>query len=278
VLALAMPLALLAGCSFGTAPLPGGYHCTKPQHPAGCATAIDFTHSHINPDSNPDIAGDPVYAYSDLLVVPLTCDAACQASSGGSPPGFIYNFMSMVQLPAGYYIEAGYTTTPSNGMRYFVQYFVPGVNNGQFTYVDLGPAPTGDGSNKIDYRYAHIAMGQQAQQTFFGPAGDWVVIIEPPYGSNGWLVQDLGKSTFQPNHVQYGQFIYGTSGATGLAAYFANNNIFATPFTAFHLQEIVTEDASPPSSVLTVDNPSDASWFIQASKSSSGGMFKVACC
>ena len=112
VLALAMPLALLAGCSFGTAPLPGGYHCTKPQHPAGCATAIDFTHSHINPDSNPDIAGDPVYAYSDLLVVPLTCDAACQASSGGgNPPGFIYNFMSMVQLPAGYYIEAGYTTT-----------------------------------------------------------------------------------------------------------------------------------------------------------------------
>ncbi len=102
VLALAVALALLAGCSFGGTALVGGYHCSTPQHPVGCATAIDFNHSHINPDSNPDIAGDPVYAYSDLLVVPLTCDAACQASSGTTTPGFIYNFLSMVQQSGGY--------------------------------------------------------------------------------------------------------------------------------------------------------------------------------
>ncbi len=163
-------------------------------------------------------------------------------------------------------------------MQYFVQFQLPGVNNGQYTYKTLGPAPTGNGGNTIDYEYAYIAMGHQAQQTFFGASGDWVVVIEPPYGPNAYLVDDLGTSTFAPDHVQYGQFIYGKSGATGLAAFYANNNIFATPFTVKHLYEYLTEDGSPPTTVLTVDNPSDASWFIKASVSSSGGMFKVACC
>jgi hypothetical protein len=279
VLALAVALALLAGCSNGGTTFPGTYQCTAPQNPYGCATAIEFGHSHINPDSNPDIAGDPVYLYSDLLVVPLTCDAACQTSSGNTnPPGFIYNFVSMYDHLGGGYLEAGYETTVSSGMQYFVQFQIPGINSGQFTHIDLGAAPTGDGSNTINYKYAYIAMGHQAQQTFFGAADDWVVIIEPPYGSNFFLVEDLGKSSFHPDRVQYGQFIYGTSGATGLLAFFANNNIFATPFSAQHLQEILTEDGTPPGTIQTVDHPSDARWFFPATKSSSGGMFYVSCC
>jgi hypothetical protein len=74
--ALALPAVLLAGCSGGGSTFPGAYQCTAPQHPVGCATAITFTHSHINPDSNPDIAGNPVGVYSQVLVVPLTCDAS----------------------------------------------------------------------------------------------------------------------------------------------------------------------------------------------------------
>jgi len=275
LVALALLAALMAGCSNGGTP--GTYHCTGPQNPYGCVTQIAFTHSHINPDSNPDIAGDPVYLYSSLLVVPLTCDSACQASSGGNPPGVILNLIELYQQTGSWYLTMGYETTPT-GMQYFVQFYLPGIINGQYGHVDLGPAPTGNGGNTIDYKYAYVAMGRQAQQTFFGAAGDWVVIIEPPYGSSFYLVENLGQSNFHPNAVFYGQYVYGTSGATGQLAFFANNNIFATPYSAQHLQEILTEDGTPPGTIQTVDHPSDARWFFPATKSSSGGMFYVSCC
>jgi len=121
--ALALPAALLASCSLGGSTFPGAYQCTAPQHPVGCATAITFTHSHINPDSNPDIAGNPLGLDSQILLVPLTCDAACQASSGGgNPPGFISNYVELWQASGGgYFLRIGYTTTPSR-MQYFLEY------------------------------------------------------------------------------------------------------------------------------------------------------------
>jgi hypothetical protein len=268
---------LLAGCTVGGSTFPGGYHCTAPQNPSGCYTQISFTHSHTNQDNNPDIAGDPKYAYSNLLVVPLSCDAACKASSGqGNPPGGMGNFLEMYQPNGGWYIRLGYST--AFGLSYYLQYRLPGVNNGQFTQVILGPAPTGNGGNTIDYKYALVAMGVLGQQTFFGTTGDWVAIIEPPYGPNGYLWEDLGPSTFSPTTVFYGQFVYGTSGAKAELAFFANNNILTAPYSAQNLQQFVTEDGSPPSDTQSVDHPTDASWLFKPTQSSTGGMFRIACC
>jgi hypothetical protein len=100
------------------------------------------------------------------------------------------------------------------------------------------------------------------------------VILSPAKVNIAYFV-DLGQSTFAPDHVEYGQFIYGTSGATGLLAAFVNNNIMTKNWG---VTELVTEDGVPPSPVHTVDHPTDASWLIPATKSSSGGMFYVSCC
>jgi len=268
--ALALPGALLAGCSGGGSSFPGTYQCTAPQHPVGCATTITFTHSHINPDTKPDIAANPLGIYSQVLLVPLTCDAACQASSGnGNPPGFISNYVELSQVSGGY-LRVGYTTTP-NGMHYFLQYFLPSVNNGQYTYQNLAPASPGNGP----YGYATFDVGKLPNGTQIGNPGDWLVIITTPQNDGGGAWVNLGQATFAPDHVAYGQFIYGTSGATGLLAAFVNNNIMTVKWG---VQEFVTEDGVPPSPVHTVDHPTDAGWLIPATKSSSGGMFYVSCC
>jgi len=274
--ALVLLAALLAGCA---GPPLGSYHCTAPQHPVGCATVITFSHAHINPDSKPDIANNPRGLFSDMFIVPLTCNPACQASSGnGNPPGFISNYLELIQQNGGWYLRMGYTTTPT-GLQYFVQFQMQGINSGQFTYMNLGAAVTGAGPNTdTPYRFAHVIVGVFGVDSIYGHAGDWFALFEPSYGPQFLYGVNLGPSIFNPTHAAFGQFIYGTSGATGLLAFFANNNIFATPFSAFHLQEIFTEDGSPPGVIQTVDHPSDARWFFPATKSSSGGMFYVSCC
>lgn len=279
VAASAVLAMLLSGCAAGGSTFPIAYQCTAPQNAYGCFTQITFNRSHMNPDNQPDIPGNPAYIYSDLLVVPLTCDTACQASGGtGNPPGVIYNSIWLVQQGTEF-IQAGYTTTPS-GMEYFLRYELPGVNNGQYTNVILGPAPAGDGGNTINYKYAVIAMGQLGENIpSWGSTGEWLVQIWPPYGPNteGFLV-DLGYSTFHPDTVAYGQVVYGTKGATAPLAFFSGNNILTTPFTTQNDQQFLTENGSLPTATQTLSHPTDASWLFQPTQSSSGGMFRVACC
>jgi hypothetical protein len=274
-LALTLLAALaLAGCSNGGSTVPGGYHCTAPQHQYGCYTQIAFAHSHINPDSNPDIPADPVGSQSDLYMVPLTCDPACQASSGGgNPPGYIANFIQLWQQSGGWFMRIGYETTPS-GLQFFLQYMLPGVNNGQYANMFLGTPSIS--SNPSAWHYATMFIGLISPDPL-SPDAQWEAFLRPdPQTFTG--VGALGQTTFHPDHVFYGQAIYGTSGATAQLSFFANNSIFTSPFTTGHETELLTEDGTPPAVVQTVDNPTDAGWFIKASASSSGGMFRISCC
>jgi hypothetical protein len=256
---------LLAGCSAGGSTRPGGYQCAAPQSPYGCYTQLVISHSHLNPDSNPDIPADPVAAESDMMIVPLTCDPACQASSGGgNPPGYIANFIQLYQQSAGWYIRIGYITTPS-GLQYFIQYEIPGVYNNQFVQYYLGaPSP--------NYGYTTMLIGVSVDIP--GDTHQWVEFIAP-----GGVVSSsgvIGVSDFQPDYLFYGQVVYGTSGATAQFSVLTNNYVFTKPYT--FPNQFLMEDASPPATVRTVDHPTDAGWFFKASASSNGGMFYLSCC
>jgi hypothetical protein len=265
--ALGLTLALLlAGCTAGGSTRPGGYQCVTAV--GGCWTLLSITPTHHNPDGHADIPGNPLFASSDLLVTPLTCDAACQSSSGGgsNPPGYIANFMQMSQSSNNWFIRAGYETTPG-GTQYFMQYYLGDVNP-PYGNAYLGPTHIDSGFTG-NYPYATITIGDDFLPNPVHPSPQgWFVAM---FSASNYTI---GGSRFQPDYVFYGQVVYGTSGATARLAAFTNNWINVGGPAAQALQE----DGTPPGTVRTVDHPSDAGWLIHPASSTTGGMFYVSCC
>jgi hypothetical protein len=276
-LTLALLLALLlAGCSVGGTTRPGGYTCVAAPSQYGCWTLLSITPTHLNvSDGNYDIDGNPLFAQSDVLVTPLSCDAACQASSGGggNPPGFIANVMQLSQSSTNWFIRVGYETTPSSGTQYFLQYYLGDVSPPNATILltatQIEPGFTGTDP------YAGIDIGQGNP---LPPPTPWPVNLHPghPPGASV-LSYVIGTTAFQPDYLFSGQVVYGTSGATAIIAAFTNNFISTL---VDGLPRYLQEDGTPPGTVRAADHPTDAGWLVHPSSanSSTGGIFYVSCC
>jgi hypothetical protein len=268
LLGLALAL-LLAGCTVspGGSTRPGGYNCVTAT--GGCWTLLSLTHTHINPDGSPDIPGPPQLAESDVLVTPLACDAACQASSGsGNPAGYIANFMQLWQSSNNWYIRTGYETTPG-GAQYFMQYWLGDLNppsdgNTYLAPTQINPGYTGP------LPYSTIAVGYSA----FDFA--WNVQVAPGYPPNAPAqTYEIGFSRFQPDYLFYGQVVYGNGGATARLSIFTNSYISTGGFVA----QLLQEPGTPPGTIRTADHPTAAGWIVQPSTSNQyGGDFYVSCC
>jgi hypothetical protein len=274
-LTLALLLALLlAGCSIGGTTRPGGYTCVGPPSPYGCWTLLSITPTHLNPDGNVDIPGDPVRVNSDVLVAPLACDAACQASSGGggTTAGYIANVMELLQQSNNWFIRVGYETT-AGGTQYFLQYYLPDVSppniNTYLAATQIEPGFTGsEPFSALDIGKSYLSPPPASPE--------WVATVMPGYPPSAFqLSHTIGTSAFQPDHMYYGQVVYGTSEATALIAVFTNNFIGTGTSSQYLL-----EDGTPPGTVRTADHPTDAGWLIHPSTSatSHGGEFYVSCC
>jgi hypothetical protein len=270
--ALIFTLALLvAGCSVGGSPRPGGYQCIAAPSQYGCWTLLSLTPTHLNSDGNVDIPGLPVGATSDVLVAPLSCDTACQASGGGggNPPGYIANVMQLSQSSNNWFIRTGYETTPSSGTQYFLQYYLADVTPPSAT-IYLGATQVEPGFTGSE-PFTAVGMGKSLETP-----PEWNVQMIPTFPPTSLpLSHIIGVSAFQPDYVYYGQVVYGTSGATAIIAAFTDNYISTSTVTQ-HLQE----DGMPPGTVRTADHPTDAGWLIHPSTTSSniGGEFYVSCC
>jgi hypothetical protein len=272
--ALILTLALLlVGCSTGGSPRPGGYQCIAAPSQYGCWTQLSITPTHVNSDGTPDIPGLPVGAQSGVLITPLSCDAACRASSGGggNPPGFIANFMQLWQSSNNWFIRVGYETTPSSGAQYFVQWgvgdFSPSNGTVPLGLTQIEPGFTGDYpyTNIFLGQVTHAASGPQVWNAYVGPNFPPTAV---PQGVG------IGPTAFQPDYLFSGQVVYGTSGATAIISGFTGTHIYtASGFQALQ------EDGVPPNPVRTADHPTDAGWLSPPSSSGSdGGIFYVSCC
>jgi hypothetical protein len=265
VLALAL---LLAGCSEGGSTRTGGYTCVAAPQQYGCWTQLSISPTHLNPDGHTDIPAVPLNVQSDLWVVPVTCDAACQASSGsGNPPGYIANFIQLWQQSTGWFIRAGYETT-AGGTQYFAQYWLGDVSPPSGNLY-LGPTHVDSG-----FLGAYPSTTIVIAKTYASPNPQWVVGMSPGYPAGASLLEDMiGASGFQPNWVFYGQVVYGTSGATAKLAIFTNNEI-----DTGERPQALREDGTPPGTIDTADHPADAEWYIHPGGVGYGGMFYVSCC
>jgi hypothetical protein len=269
---------LLAGCSAGGSTRPGGYTCVAAPSLYGCWTLLSITPTHLNAsDGHYDIPGLPVLADSDVLVAPLACDAACQASSGGggNPPGYIANVMQVSQQSTNWFIRVGYETTPSSGTQYFVQYYLGDVSPPSGTSylgtTQIEPGFTGDNP------YTTIAIGVES----LPPSPSiWKVTVVPGFPPGAPVLPDpIGMSAFQPDHVYYGQVVYGIGGASAIISVFTNNFIDTITGTQALGMGYLLEDGTPPGTVRTADHPTDAGWLIHpTSATSDGGEFYVSCC
>jgi hypothetical protein len=76
----AVVLACDAGLPSQTGPV--GYDCVKTIW--GCTADLELNVAHKDADGKHDLPADFLGGWSDLLVVPLSCDANCRAS-GGDP-------------------------------------------------------------------------------------------------------------------------------------------------------------------------------------------------
>jgi hypothetical protein len=270
-LALNFALALvLAGCSPspGGSTRPGGYNCVN--NLAGCYTLLSLSATHINGDGKPDIPGDPIFAESDLFITPLSCDLACQKSSGTATPGFIADYLQLWDSKTGWFIRAGYETTPS-GSEYFVQYWLGNLK-----------VPTGTvqfGLTGVEPGYVLGPKGYPLVTFDIGPftPGTMAVVVYKQSLANLIGTWAVGSTAFHPDYVFYVQQVYGTGGASAKASGFVNNYVYTSP-DEVAFDAVLGENGTPPFPIQTADHPSNALWAISPHNSSSGGYFWVACC
>jgi hypothetical protein len=271
---------LLSGClGGGGRTRQGGYQCTAPQNLYGCWTQLTLSHAHINPDGRADLLGDPVGITADIAVAPLSCNGACELSSGPTNPvGYIANYIELYQSSNGWGIRAGYETT-TMGNYYYASYYLGAAATATVFWVPTNVDPGFTGSY---YPYATFVIGPSDLKFCAPPGCDWVAGLWPP----GVPIRDttfdsthVGVSPFHPDYILIGQVVYGTTGATAPFATFTNIYYTYANANGGGGGGPLTEAGVSPVEVVTVNHPTDANWYIHPSASDpGGGAFYTACC
>jgi hypothetical protein len=212
-------MVLLSGCLVGGRTRRGGYQCTAPQNPYGCWTQLALSHTHLNPDGRVDLLGDPVGIETDIAVTPLSCNRACELSSGPTNPvGYVANYIELYQSSNGWGIRVGYETT-TMGNYYYATYYLGAATTAT---VFLGPTNVDPGFTGSSNPYATFAI----LPSNFGPCPpgcDWVAGLWPPGASiSNFDHTHPGVSPFHPDYILVGQVVYGTAGATAPFAIFTS--------------------------------------------------------
>jgi hypothetical protein len=231
-----------------------------------------LSHNHLNPDGHADIPDMLLRVTTDLLVVPLTCDAACAASTGNPRyPGFIANILQLYESSNRAAIRVGYETTPGGGVQYFYQYYLPDHTPPAATvFVE----PTGIDSSVAPNSYPFVRIGISSEQIPNGPGpGLWGVSFCPDCHEHV-LGGFLANVSFHPDHVQFLQEVFGTRDATAPAAIFTNIQIDAYLASG----SLLTEPGMVTHPVATVDQPTFAGWLEPPDATTYGGSFLVSCC
>jgi hypothetical protein len=260
---------------------PGGYSCT-----GGCWTLLQLTHSHTDGTGEPDLDGARITgASSDIQVVPLSCDSSCRGSSGDpAHPGFIATELCLYQLDNKAWACIGYRTGEVGNEEYFAWYQVPGKTN---TKVLLGAAkPAADSSGIYPYTTFAISSGISVSGGcgLVCISGGWEVDIFPSGASAISYALPFSLTDFQPTHIQYTQYIYGTSGATAGYTLFTNNQygdklvdfLVGTGSQRPNWHPIKHDGVLSPTG--TSSSPSFAGWGFNPGADISGGMFYIYCC
>jgi hypothetical protein len=274
----------LAGCSPspGGGTRPGGYTCVN--NLGGCYTLLSLSATHLNGDGKPDIPDDPIYAVSDLFITPLSCDMACQKSSGTATPGFIANYLQLWDSKTGWFIRVGYETTPG-GSQYFAQYWLGDLKIPTAT-LEFGPTGVEPGYVLGNKGYPLVtfqvgpSVGDVPDNQVKLPATPLIWNLQVWNQSSKVFLgtfSTTGGTLFHPDYVFYVQQVYGTSGAAAKASGFVNNSIY-TLLGENAFDAVLGENGTPPFPIQTVDHPTNALWAISPHNSSTGGFFWVACC
>jgi len=272
----------LAGC--GGAPRPSGYNCVNGS--GGGYSQLTLSHAHTDPRTGaPDLTADPISVGVAMNVVPLSCDAACQASSGDTTrPGYIGNFLVMYDGATGDYIRVGYMSYVAHA-HYVLQYQLHDVGGGTpvtrlLARTNVDPGFSGS------YPLVYFRNGTDT----LAPGGYAEGAIQ---GSDGSVVDTGGALTtmFHPTFILLVQLIWGHSGASAPFApvtliQYATTitiSVCGTPPTLCFMEDwrYLSQDGALPGPGGTADVPSYAGWYVRPSSSSGGrfgGIYYMGCC
>jgi hypothetical protein len=282
-----MLLGALAGCA-GT-PRPGGYDCVNTL--GGCFTLLALGSMHKDASGAPDLDGTTITgAASEIQVVPLSCDAACRASSGDTTrPGYIANYIQLWEQDNGAFIRLGYRTNDKGEEWYFDEYGIPGTS---FTSQVLAPTHVDPGATS-DFPAVQLNIGS----VFGASLGDcggtiplcftdsWTASVVLPGGGGSYdATTSFTTEGFKPNWLYYTQQIWGTSGATAGYATFERNQYgeklvsFISGVPSGPDWHYLRHDGSPPAEHGTATHPSFGNWSFNPSADSTGGVYYLYCC
>jgi hypothetical protein len=273
---------VLAGCGGESATSP--YDCVSG---GGCSNYVYLS------QRNGDFTSAFIGVQTDVDVVPLACDSACQASSGaGVGPGTVMTYVSIFDAST-HFIRMGYMT---HGGRdaYFYDSLLPGGSYVSPTF------PLGDTEIGPGYTDTYTSTGMRIEKPdcsviagLLGACG-WFVNFHLRHAAAGGAVGDntfkitpvgFDLSSFVPVTWSMGQYIYGHSGAT--ADYGAiTNNLIATTCVPAGIGSLecllryvrLTRDGAVIVQTRSGAPPPYANWLAKPSRSSTGGLLYVECC
>jgi hypothetical protein len=268
----------------------GGESATSPYDCIN-ATGGCYNYAQLS-QSNGVFTRTPVAFYTDLDVVPLTCDSACRASSGNlTTPGYISNYVTLFDASGTYFIRAGYYTFNGHD-TYFYDSRLPGQ---AYSTHPLGDTHIGPNPPAADYPDTWTSTGVRFDKTS-GTSPGWYVTFHLRHDAAMGAVGDhsfavTGPSfiltSFQPYRVTMGQLLYGHSGATAIFASFANNQVAYDTLcipgplgtSCANLYGQLTGDGSVVPQPSPGVPPPYANWIVRPSAhNSNGGVFYTECC
>jgi hypothetical protein len=221
-------------------------------------------------------------AYTAMDVVPLTCDSACQASTGDPQKlGAIMNYIVLFDASGKNFIRMGYTTHNGKDV-YFYDSILPGQS---YSLHLLGDTEIGPGYPDT---FTNTGMNIGASSAQGNQPIAWFVIFGLKHaaqmGAPGEYTYQVSAPGFDPTsfavaRLVMGQYLYGTSGATAVFAGFAHTG---------YAQVGCACGGSPTGDGQIVAQPAAnvpppyAAWLVKPSSNqpyiTQGGFFYTECC
>jgi hypothetical protein len=269
---------VLVGCGGESATSP--YDCVSG---GGCSNYVYLS------QRNGDFASSFDGVQTDVDVVPLACDSACQTSSGsGVGPGTVMTYVTIFDAST-HFIRMGYMTHGGHD-AYFYDSNLPGGSYVSPTFplgeTEIGPGYTDTYTStgmRIEKRYLSSPFGTLPSGWFVnfhlrhaatgGAVGDNTIMVTPP---------GFDLSSFVPVTWSMGQYIYGHSGATADYGAITNNQIAMScvplPLGCALIYGRLTRDGTIIVQTRSGAPPPYANWLLKPSTSSRGGLLYVECC
>jgi hypothetical protein len=277
---------ILAGCTFSPSVAPAQPAAPYPCAPTPCANTVT-----IDPlvGLAPDLQLTSVS--TDMDVVPLACDPACQASTGVPATGNVINYIALFDASATHFIRIGYMVNAGRDV-YFYQAVLPGQAPSFQT--PLGETEIGPG-----YPDTYTNTGMLiSEQRNAGGGGHWYLTFTLRHaaqmggmGVHTYAVTgpSFALSSFAPRRMVMGQTIFGHSGVTAQFASFDNIQYSAVSTvhtclppatTCAYSWGAVTQDGTVAGQPTGSVPPPYAGWLFPPSRArnNAGGVFYTECC